>query len=624
LFVAQFNAGNQLVWSTRIEGNDYDPYARICTDQLGNVYIGGHARSTNYPLVDAGGYYNPAAWGAVVTRFNAARQITWSTYFPSAFGLADVTTDNNNNFYVVADRRIFKFDVNTQLVFERSVATTRMHFWDKIVYDPVNDQLQILGVMNDAYWGFPTQNTACNGSFFNNGISPHTFTNATGPIFATINTNGDFSYLSLVDWVYEYYDYNEMAVDQNNGDMIYLFGNQQNGYSAPNPQLTNPGNGAYFDPNCCYQSNGNLSALLLKLTVSELSVNLQTTPSTGCNCNGTATVTPQCGQPGFTYLWSNGASTPSVSNLCPGNNWVKVTDANNLSRTVYFQLPFPPGSITGIIKNLISENCDRSNGSILVQSVQGGTAPFSYSLDGINYSSTSQFTGLVAGTYILRTKDANGCVFNDTSTLLRVAGPSSITYTARKATCIADDGQLQVTQVTGGIGPYQYSLNASPPGVSGVFTALAPGSYVVTAYDTAGCSIDETVIIEKHTGPTAANFGVNDDHCDQRIGEVQINSITGGTAPYTFSVDSISFINSPISGLAGGNYNFFVRDANGCVLKTGQFNIANLDGPVAATLVPDHAYCGKQTGSLVDLPLAVARLLARHPHLERHDAPPPS
>ncbi|MGZ5189426.1 MAG: DUF7948 domain-containing protein, partial [Flavisolibacter sp.] len=424
LFISQFDASNKLTWSTRIEGRDYDPFARVCTDKSGNIYLGGHTRSTNYPLVNAGGYFNGSSWGSVITRFNAARQMTWSTYFLDGFSFTDLTTDADNNLYVSANQRILKFNSSTQLVFEKTINTTQNFIWDKINYDPFRDQIQLLGVMNDSYSGFPTINTVCNGKFFNDGISPHTYNNATGPIFGTMQTDGEFIYRSLTDWPYEYYNYNEMTVDPF-GDPVYLFGHNTNALAPSNPQLTNPGFGAYFDPRCCAGS-GSLSAMLLKLTTSELSVTTEINAA-GC-CNGTAKAIPHCGLAPFTYEWSTGDSTEEASNLCPGDYWVKVTDANHLSRTEHINIPHPPGSITSIICQVIPENCDRSNATINIQSTEGGTAPFTYSIDGLNFSASPNFFGLDSGNYIVRVKDANGCIFKDTIPVLRVTGPSSVSY----------------------------------------------------------------------------------------------------------------------------------------------------------------------------------------------------
>ncbi|MEJ0106522.1 MAG: SBBP repeat-containing protein [Bacteroidota bacterium] len=278
-FVSQFNSANQLVWSTRIEGNsDDDLGTRICADNFGNIYLAGAGRSDNYPLVNAGGYFNTSGQ-VMITKFNGARQMVWSTYYPGSFPYKDVTTDDQGNLYFVSGRWYVKFNALTQLLWENELNFPKLYFLKDIEYDKVNDQLQVLGIMNDAYYGFPTQNATCGGSFYFDGIQ-ETYTNATGPIFLTLSPAGTITYLSLVDWVYEYYDYSSIDVDTK-GDVVYLFGNQQNGYYYPNPDLTNPGNGAYFDPLCSRES-----AFLLKLKWQGLKVDSIVTAPANCTCNG--------------------------------------------------------------------------------------------------------------------------------------------------------------------------------------------------------------------------------------------------------------------------------------------------------------------------------------------------
>lgn len=598
LFISQFNAGNQLAWSTRIEGNEYDPAVRVCTDTTGNIYIGGHTRSTNYPLVDAGGYFDNSRWGSVITRFNPARQMTWSTYIPGAFGLSDITTDDSSNLYVACEQRILKFNSSTQLIFDKKISTTQMYFWDKIVYDRFHDQIQLVGVMNDGPFGFPTVNTACNGSFFDDGITGQKFLTFTDPIFATINHNADFIYRSLADWPYEDYDNKEMTVDVF-GNAVYLFGNQRNGYTVPNPQLTDPGNGAYFDNSCCTNSNGNTSALLLKLIASELSVTTQVKAPVSCNCDGAVDVTVLCGLPPYNYLWSNGEVNSSVTGLCPGDYWVNITDANNLSKKLYVSIPYPPGSITSFTPVIIPENCSQSNAVIEINTVLGGTPPYSYSLDGISYSSSPKFTGLDSGSYIVRIKDVNGCVYKDTVAVNRVTGPSAVSYSAQNSSCSSNDGQLQVTAVQGGVGPYHYTLNGTQFNNTGVFLNLAAGSYQLLVSDTAGCSLLKTIVIGKSTAATDATYTIGNDHCNQGDGFIKVNNVTGGTAPFTFSTDSLSFSVNPINQLSAGSYSLFIKDANGCVLKKEPVIVGGETGPSSINYTEKNAYCGKLTGDIV-------------------------
>lgn len=50
-----------------------------------------------------------------------------------------------------------------------------------------------------------------------------------------------------------------------------------------------------------------------------------------------------------------------------------------------------------------------NDGVVEINAPQTGTAPFEYSLDGINFQSGNSFTGLSAGTYLAYIQDVNGC-----------------------------------------------------------------------------------------------------------------------------------------------------------------------------------------------------------------------
>jgi hypothetical protein len=51
------------------------------------------------------------------------------------------------------------------------------------------------------------------------------------------------------------------------------------------------------------------------------------------SCDGIAMAMPNGGTAPYTYSWSNGATTPSITNLCPGPYCCYVTDANGCTYT---------------------------------------------------------------------------------------------------------------------------------------------------------------------------------------------------------------------------------------------------------------------------------------------------
>lgn len=595
-FIAQFDAQNNLTWSTRIEGDDYDPHARISTDRNGNIYLGGNVRSQNYPVVDAGGYFNnnSSNYGSVVSRFNAQRQLIWSTYLPDC---TDLVADDSSNLYVVGGRYIMKFDGNTNLVFKTSVNASQMHFWHKINYDFIHEKIQLLGVMNDFEYGFPTINTTCNGSFYNNGISPNKYFSATGPIFGTLEPSGVFTYLSLADWIPEEYNVNEFSID-NKGDVVYLFGDNRGGGIAPNPDLTDPGNGAYFDPNCCEIPDHDLSALLMKLINDEISVDTIVSQPVGCECDGSVNLIPECGTAPFKFLWSDGITAANRTNLCPGDYWVRVTDVNQNSKKINITIRRPEGSVTSINTNVSPENCGKSNGIIKIEGVDGSFPPFTFSKDSIHFQTSESFTNLPSGDYVITVNDSKGCTSDHPVHVPSISGPSGIEYLIENSSCSAADGTLRVTGVQGGVVPYLYTLVGKDTNVTGNFAGLEAGSFVLKVSDAAGCSFSETIQIEKHLPPTSANYIVDHDHCGQSIGSVEVKEIAGGTGPFYYSTDNISYTNGKLTNLSAGNYPLFIKDSKGCILQTGPVIIKDEGGPNDIQFETAPAICGKLTGEL--------------------------
>ena len=121
-------------------------------------------------------------------------------------------------------------------------------------------------------------------------------------------------------------------------------------------------------------------------------------------------------------------------------------------------------------------------------------------LDGQN---TAQATVGAPGTYQLVVTDGqNGCMSNeqvdvDFSGLeindlsLIFSGPS----------CPGDkDGQLQITAVSGGTGPYLYALNDGNFRAGTQFTNLSSGTYELKVMDATGCETDTTFTLEEPEG----------------------------------------------------------------------------------------------------------------------------
>ena len=81
-----------------------------------------------------------------------------------------------------------------------------------------------------------------------------------------------------------------------------------------------------------------------------------------------------------------------------------------------------------------------------------------------------------------------------------------------------------------------------------------------------GC--DSIITVEVIPYPTF-NFDINpaEQICwNSNEGEIEISNLSGGTEPFTFSLDGINYqTDQLITNLAGGDYSIYVQDGNGCV-----------------------------------------------------------
>jgi hypothetical protein len=107
----------------------------------------------------------------------------------------------------------------------------------------------------------------------------------------------------------------------------------------------------------------------------------------------------------FTFSWSNGATTPSISGVPLGGYACTITDALGCSVTKYANL----SSISPVNVSVPTTpvSCIYNTDGAASPIVSGGTAPYSYSYS--NGMTTAAATNLGTGSYYLTVTDANGC-----------------------------------------------------------------------------------------------------------------------------------------------------------------------------------------------------------------------
>jgi hypothetical protein len=315
------------------------------------------------------------------------------------------------------------------------------------------------------------------------------------------------------------------------------------------------------------------------IEVSDLHISLQATASSGCGAyDGTASVTTSGGTAPFTYKWSTGASTASISGLAPGTYGVTVTDANGCGASNQITVSGTPAIMMMIMG--VNSGC-AANGSANAMVTPGsGTPPFSYLWN--TGATTSIINNLSPGTYKVTVTDAAGCTKTDQVTVTGSAN-LSVSTSGTNVSCYGGTNGSAKATASGGSGNYSYIWSNSATGAT--VTGLAAGTYFVTTTDAAsGCTAMINVFISQPTKltVTANGSGIG---CGSSTGSASA-SASGGTSPYTYAWSN-GATGASVSGLAVGSYTVTATDANGCK-ETATASVASDGSGISITIQITH------------------------------------
>ena len=315
-------------------------------------------------------------------------------------------------------------------------------------------------------------------------------------------------------------------------------------------------------------------------------VPLATTVVTDVNCNGIPTgaidLSVTGGTPGYTYLWSNNATTQDISALAAGSYTVTITDITPCSTATTVTITQPTAlALTTSATNL---SCNGSGDGAINSTPAGGTPGYSYFWS--NGDTAQDLNGIAAGAYVMTLTDAHGCTLADTQI---VTEPAAIMIgdTVDLPTCNGDTDGVVIVLPSGGSGSgylYQWSTgsttNSSGP--------IGAGAYMVIVTDGSGCSTLDTLVMNE---PALVSIGdtANDPLCPGGATGAITLIPAGGTPSYSYSWSNGDTTQS-ISSLLAGSYAVTVTDNNGCM----DSDTITLDDPAA---IVASGTTGDDTGS---------------------------
>jgi len=194
----------------------------------------------------------------------------------------------------------------------------------------------------------------------------------------------------------------------------------------------------------------------------------------------------------------------------------------------------------------------------MIINAEGGTGTYSYSIDGVNYSSIKVITISDGTTYTVHVQDENGCIaVLEEFTYYYI---SDIQVSTNNVACKGTlDGFIIVDSVIGGKEPYQYILNGGMPTNESSFVYLSGGEYTLEVIDSENNTF--SIVIEILEAEIALDMTYTIEDLVATI------TPTGGIPPYQYSLEGQDYQSeNVISDLSFGVNNIYVKDSLGCTI----------------------------------------------------------
>ncbi len=295
--------------------------------------------------------------------------------------------------------------------------------------------------------------------------------------------------------------------------------------------------------------------------------------------DGTATVnvvSANSGSP-YTYQWSNGANTNTITGLTQGSYDVTVTNVNGCEAiTSVLVETGATCDLTVSIQETTPIVCMGESDGVLDAIPSGGQAPYTYNWDnGVN--SASNFP-LGPGLYQLTVTDQQGCTA-EASYNLEEPLAIQLAFTNQDETYPgAEDGIIHL-DITNGTSPYnifyEYDGQPYPEGlVPNFYTKYnaTEGQYNFVVTDANGCS-------------ASLNTNLGSGPCQLDVSFANYSNVTcyggndgaaypvvmNGVAPFTYTWSPNANAlpeDDTLTNLSAGFYDLMVTDSKGCMAST--------------------------------------------------------
>lgn len=325
---------------------------------------------------------------------------------------------------------------------------------------------------------------------------------------------------------------------------------------------------------------------------------------------GEAAFTTAHGNNPLTYIWSDGGSGASRTDLLAGTFMVIVEDNTLCRDTAYVNLTEPDSHIVGALDAFTEPLCfGDANGTAEISSI-GGTLPHRYvwSDNPLDTVTTLTRSDLVSMIYQIEFFDENNCVhvvpfdLGQPDTLIAQIVSPDDSPAPDRVLCFEDRNIPVKVAVSGGTAPiasYIWSSSTHPvPHVSSV--TLGAGDFSVEITDAHGCKASDSHSITQPDAIVNTPLILNEILCNGLTGRLATATLPreqlGGTGNFSFEWSNGSSSNLSGEVFAGMHW-VLMTDENACK-DTAYISISEPDTITLAIFIESDVCKDVSKGSL--------------------------
>lgn len=301
----------------------------------------------------------------------------------------------------------------------------------------------------------------------------------------------------------------------------FYFFQWSNGETTPRIQNLKPGNyqlTVSAGGNCTKEASA-----IVEENPPTFKVSSQSTPDHCKASDGTINITVD--PPGnYSFVWSNGMTTPNLINLKAGNYTVTVSIPGTVCSVEHSVLVEEDQANFTIQLQTTPEYCDQSNGSASATVMPLGNYNYAWS----NGSTTERINNLKAGTHQLTvTEQGTNCQLSQMFKIEHKIAEHNVSVQTSPASCGLDNGRAAI-QVEP---PGNYMILWSTGTEADTINDIPPGSYSVTATDINNCSVSAQFIIEESPAKYVSGFQVSPGNCIGDHTNIRLSLESPGPGP---------------------------------------------------------------------------------------------